>query len=168
MSAINIKQLKDPVVLVALGFGSGLAPKAPGTAGTVVAVPLYLSMQSLPLLTYLMITTCLFIAGIWICTYTAEKLGVHDHPSIVFDEIVGYLITMVAAPAGWLPVLIGFILFRLLDALKPWPISWFDRNVNGGLGIMLDDVVAGMIAMVLIQGLVYFQILSCETSLLSC
>ena len=160
MSIINIKQLKDPVVLLAVGFGSGLAPKAPGTAGTVLAVPLYLLMQPLPLVTYLLITTCLFIAGIWICTYAAEKLGEHDHPSIVIDEIVGYLITMIAAPAGWLPVLAGFVLFRLLDALKPWPISWFDRNVNGGLGIMLDDVIAGIIAMALIQGLVYFQILS--------
>ena len=168
MGAINIKQLKDPVVLLAVGFGSGLAPRAPGTAGTVMAVPLYLLMQPLPLVTYLLITTCLFIAGIWICTYAAEKLGVHDHPSIVIDEIVGYLITMIAAPAGWLPVLIGFILFRLLDAIKPWPISWFDRNINGGLGIMIDDVIAGIIAMALIQGLVYFQILSCETSLLSC
>jgi phosphatidylglycerophosphatase A len=160
MIDINIKQLKDPVVLLAVGFGSGLTPKAPGTAGTVLAVPLYMLMQPLPLVTYLLITTCLFIAGIWICTYAAEKLGVHDHPSIVIDEIVGYLITMIAAPAGWLPVLIGFVLFRLLDALKPWPISWFDRNINGGLGIMLDDVVAGIIAMMLIQGLVYFQILS--------
>ncbi|MBT8127152.1 MAG: phosphatidylglycerophosphatase A [Gammaproteobacteria bacterium] len=168
MNTIEYSQLKNPVVLIAVGFGSGLAPKAPGTAGTVVAVPLYLLMQSLPLVSYLLITTCLFIAGIWICAYTAEKLGVHDHPSIVIDEIVGYLITMVAAPEGWLAVAIGFILFRLLDALKPWPISWFDRSVNGGLGIMLDDVVAGIIAMAIIQGLVYTQILSCETFLAFC
>lgn len=168
MNTIEYSQLKNPVVLIAVGFGSGLAPKAPGTAGTVVAVPLYLLMQSLPLVSYLLITTCLFIAGIWICAYTAEKLGVHDHPSIVIDEIVGYLITMVAAPQGWLAVAIGFILFRLLDALKPWPISWFDRSVNGGLGIMLDDVVAGIIAMAIIQGLLYTQILSCETFLAFC
>ena len=168
MNDIQITQLKDPVVLIAVGFGSGLAPKAPGTAGTVVAVPLYLMMQSLPLAGYLLITTCLFIAGIWICTYTAEKLGVHDHPSIVIDEIVGYLITMIAAPQGWLAVAIGFILFRLLDALKPWPISWFDRSINGGLGIMLDDVVAGIIAMAIIQALVYTQIRLCETFLAFC
>ena len=168
MNAIDASQLKDPVVLVAAGFGSGLAPRAPGTAGTVVAIPLFLLMQSLPLVTYLLVTTCLFIAGIWICTYTAEKLGVHDHPSIVFDEIVGYLITMIAAPEGWLPIVVGFILFRLLDAVKPWPISWFDRNVNGGLGIMIDDVVAGVIAMAIIQALVYFQILSCETFMVFC
>jgi len=158
MSSIDFKQLKDPVVLVAVGFGSGLAPRAPGTAGTVIAIPLFMLMQPLPLVTYLLITICLFIAGIWICTYTAEKLGVHDHPSIVIDEIVGYLITMIAAPGGWLAIVIGFVLFRLLDAVKPWPISWFDRNINGGLGIMLDDVIAGVFAMAILQGLIYFQI----------
>jgi len=168
MNGISIKQLKDPVVLIAVGFGSGLAPKAPGTAGTLIAIPLYVLMQSLPLISYLLITTCLFIAGIWICTYAAEKLGVHDHPSIVFDEIVGYLITMIAAPEGWLVIVAGFVLFRLLDAIKPWPISWFDRSINGGLGIMIDDVVAGVIAMAIIQGFIYFQILSCDTFMAFC
>jgi len=168
MSGISLKQLKDPVVLIAVGFGSGLAPKAPGTAGTLVAIPLFMLMQPMPLISYLLITTCLFIAGIWICTYTAEKLGVHDHPSIVIDEIVGYLITMIAAPEGWLVMLVGFVLFRLFDALKPWPISCFDRNINGGLGIMLDDVVAGIAALVIIQGLLYFMILSCDTFIAFC
>lgn len=159
MNSINIKQLKDPVVLIAVGFGSGLAPKAPGTAGTLIAIPLYLLMQPLPLISYLLITTCLFIAGIWICAYAAEKLGVHDHPSIVIDEVVGYLITMIAAPEGWQVIIVGFILFRLLDAIKPWPISWFDRNISGGMGIMIDDVVAGIVALAIIQGLLYFQLL---------
>ena len=163
MNEISIKQLKDPVVFIAVGFGSGLAPKAPGTAGTVIAIPLFILMQPLPLISYLLFTTCLFIAGIWICTYAAEKLGVHDHPSIVIDEIVGYLITMIAAPEGWLFIVVGFVLFRLLDAVKPWPISWFDRNISGGLGIMVDDVVAGIVALAIIQGLLYFQLLSCET-----
>lgn len=157
MSGISLKQLKDPVVLIAVGFGSGLAPKAPGTAGTLIAIPLYMLMQSLPLISYLLITTCLFIAGIWICAYTAEKLGVHDHPSIVIDEIVGYLITMTAAPEGWLVIIAGFILFRLLDAIKPWPISWLDRSISGGLGIMVDDVAAGIFALAILQGLLYFQ-----------
>lgn len=168
MNSIGFNQLKDPVVLIAVGFGSGLAPKAPGTAGTVVAIPLFILMQQLPLLSYLLFTTCLFIAGIWICSYTSEKIGVHDHPSIVIDEIVGYLITMTAAPAGWLSIVIGFVLFRLLDALKPWPISWFDRNISGGLGIMVDDVLAGIIAMAIMQGFIYFQILSCDTFLSFC
>ena len=168
MNSIETRQLRNPVILLAVGFGSGLSPWAPGTAGTVVGVLLYLLMQGLPLVSYLLITACLFVAGIWICTYTAERLGVHDHPAIVIDEIVGYLITMVAAPEGWLPVVIGFLLFRLLDALKPWPISWFDRAITGGLGIMLDDVVAGVIALAIIQGLIYFQVVSCETFLAFC
>ncbi len=159
MNGISFNHLKDPVVLIAVGFGSGLAPKAPGTAGTLIAIPLYMLMQPLPLISYLLITTCLFIAGIWICAYAAEKLGVHDHPSIVFDEIVGYLITMVAAPEGWQLIIVGFVLFRLLDAIKPWPISWFDRNITGGMGIMVDDVVAGIVALAIIQGLLYFQLL---------
>jgi phosphatidylglycerophosphatase A len=159
MNGINVKHLKDPVVLIAVGFGSGLAPKAPGTAGTLVAIPLYLLIRPMPLLSYLLITTCLFITGIWICTYAAEKLGVHDHPSIVFDEVVGYLITMIAAPEGWPAIIAGFILFRLLDAIKPWPISWLDRNMSGGLGIMVDDVAAGIVALAILQGLLYFQLL---------
>jgi phosphatidylglycerophosphatase A len=168
MNRISIKQLKDPVVLIAVGFGSGLAPKAPGTAGTLVAIPLFMLMQPLPLISYLLITTCLFISGIWICTYAAEKFGVHDHPAIVIDEIVGFLITMIAAPEGWLAVIAGFVLFRLFDAIKPWPVSWFDRNINGGLGIMLDDVVAGIISLAIIQGLVYFEVLACDTFLAFC
>ena len=162
MNAISFKQLKDPVVLIAVGFGSGLAPKAPGTAGTLLAVPLYVLMQPMPLISYMLITTCLFISGIWICTYTAEKFGVHDHPSIVIDEIAGYLITMTAAPEGWLAIIAGFILFRLFDAVKPWPVSWFDRNINGGLGIMLDDVVAGIMVMAVMHGLLYLTIWLCE------
>ena len=168
MNGIGFKQLKDPVVLIAVGFGSGLAPKAPGTAGTLIAIPLFMLMQPMPLISYLLITTCLFIAGIWICTYSAEKLGVHDHPSIVIDEIVGYLITMIAAPEGWPVIVAGFVLFRLLDAIKPWPISWFDRRISGGLGIMLDDVIAGVIAMAVIQGLIYYQIISCDTFMTFC
>ena len=159
MARIGIKQLKDPVVLIAAGLGSGLAPKAPGTAGTVVAIPLCLVMQSLPLATYVLITALLFAFGVWVCAYTANKLGVHDHPSIVIDEIVGFLITMAAVPSGWLWVVIGFVLFRLFDALKPWPISWFDRVVTGGFGIMLDDVIAGLFSLAILHGLNYFQLL---------
>jgi len=108
---------------------------------------------------YVLITALLFALGIWVCAYTANKLGVHDHPSIVIDEIVGFLITMAAVPAGWLWIVIGFVLFRLFDALKPWPISWFDRVVTGGFGIMLDDVIAGLFSLAILHGLNYFQIL---------
>jgi len=86
--------------------------------------------------------------GIYLCGKTADALGVHDHGGIVWDEIVGYLITMIAVPLDWKWVLVGFILFRIFDIWKPWPIKWVDSKVSGGLGIMLDDVLAGIFAAV--------------------
>jgi len=152
---IQLKELKDPVVFIGLGLGSGLAPKAPGTAGTLVAVPLYLAMQNLSLMWYAVITVGIILSGIWVCSYSAKKLGVHDHPAIVIDEIAGFLITMFAVPAGWVWLLTGFILFRFFDAVKPWPISWMDRNLKGGTGIMLDDVAAGLVSLALIHAYLY-------------
>jgi phosphatidylglycerophosphatase A len=136
--------LQNPVDFLALGFGSGLLPWAPGTAGTVAAIPIYLLLQPLALQSYLLLTVLLFLVGIPICAHTANRLSVHDHPAIVWDEIVGYLVTMVCAPAGWVWVVAGFVLFRLFDILKPWPIKWLDRKVGGGFGIMVDDLLAGI------------------------
>jgi phosphatidylglycerophosphatase A len=137
---------KHPFHFLSLGFGSGLSPKIPGTAGTLAAIPIYLLMEPLSLIWYLSIVAVMTILGCWFCGYTTRALGVEDHRAIVWDEIVGYLITMAAMPSGWFWMVLGFILFRVLDILKPWPISWVDRNVKGGLGIMLDDVLAGMVA----------------------
>lgn len=148
--------LANPVHLLAFGFGSGVIPKAPGTWGTVVAIPIYLLLQGLPLLPYLIVLLAMTLVGIWLCHVTAKDLGVHDHPGIVWDEIVGYLITMIAAPSSWLWMLIGFVLFRLFDILKPWPIRTIDNGVEGGLGIMLDDVLAGIMALASLQLLAYF------------
>jgi phosphatidylglycerophosphatase A len=119
-------------------------------------------MQSLPLPVYALITLACAFVGIGICGYAAKKLGVHDHPAIVFDEFVGFFITMFAAPSGLLPLLAGFVLFRLFDALKPWPISWFDRNVHGGFGIMFDDVIAGVMSLVVLQLAYYLMVDSCD------
>ncbi|MDH5612320.1 MAG: phosphatidylglycerophosphatase A [Gammaproteobacteria bacterium] len=152
---IRYTELKDPVVCLALGLGSGLSPKAPGTAGTVMTIPLYLLIQDLPLMVYALITLLITLSGIWICSYSARKLGVHDHPAIVIDEVAGFLITMFAAPAGWPWLLAGFVLFRFFDALKPWPISWLDKNVKGGFGIMIDDIAAGLVSMILLQAYWY-------------
>ena len=116
-----------------------------------MAIPLYLLMQPLPLMHYALLCLAMMLAGVWICAYSARKLGVHDHPGIVFDEIAGFILTMFAVPCGWGWLLAGFVLFRLFDALKPWPISWLDRHVGGGTGIMLDDVAAGMAALALLQ-----------------
>ena len=143
---VSPRLLRHPADLLALGFGSGLVPGAPGTAGTLAAIPLYLLLQPLALHLYLLLVAVLFLVGIPLCAHTARRLGVHDHPGIVWDEIVGYLVTMTFAPPGWLWIVIGFVLFRLFDILKPWPIKWLDRKVGGGFGIMVDDLLAGMAA----------------------
>jgi len=143
---ISSRLLWHPADLLALGFGSGLVPRAPGTAGTVAAIPVYLLLQPLALHIYLVLVAILFLVGIPMCAHTARRLGVHDHPGIVWDEIVGYLVTMAFAPPGWLWIGLGFVLFRLFDILKPWPIKWFDSKVGGGFGIMVDDLLAGIAA----------------------
>ena len=155
---LNKKVLSSPIHFLAFGFGSGLAPFAPGTFGTLAAIPLYLLMQSLSLPIYLAITAIVCVVGVWICGKSSEKLGVHDHSGIVWDEFAGYFVTMIAAPAGWLWILIGFALFRLFDIWKPWPISVLDKQMHGGLGIMIDDILAGVFAWLGVQGLAYFLI----------
>jgi len=146
--------LSNPVHLLAFGFGAGLAPKAPGTMGTVVAVLIYLLLPTMSAPAFAGFILLSFVFGIWICGKTSEDLGVHDHGGIVWDEFVGYWITMFMAPSGLIWVLLGFILFRLLDIFKPWPIKWADKELSGGLGIMLDDVLAGIMAALCIQALV--------------
>jgi phosphatidylglycerophosphatase A len=138
--------LRDPGHFLALGFGSGLAPRAPGTFGTLAAVPLYLLCAQLPLYVYLLAVVAAFVLGVYLCGRTARALGVHDHPGIVWDEVVGFLVTMMFAPPGWWWIVLGFAAFRLFDIWKPWPIRALDRSVHGGLGIMLDDVLAGLAA----------------------
>jgi phosphatidylglycerophosphatase A len=155
IEGLNRKVLTNPVHFLAFGFGSGLAPFAPGTFGTLAAIPLYLLMTSLSLPLYLVIVAVVSIVGIWICGKSSEMLGVHDHSGIVWDEFAGYFVTMIAAPAGWIWIVIGFILFRLFDIWKPWPISVLDKQVHGGFGIMVDDILAGIFALIGLQ-LIYY------------
>ncbi len=136
---------------LAYGLGSGLAPWAPGTAGTLAAVPLYLLLQPLPLPWYLAMLLAFLLLGVWACDKTARELKVHDPSAIVWDEFLGYLLTMTAAPPGWVWVVLGFALFRFFDILKPWPIRELDRRVKGGLGVMLDDLAAGIMAWAVLQ-----------------
>lgn len=149
--ALDRLSLKNPVHFLALGFGSGLAAKAPGTFGTLAAIPLYLLMVELPLGWYLGLTLLSVLAGIYICDKAAKDMGVHDHGAIVWDEVAGLLISMIAAPAGWIWLLVGFGLFRFFDIIKPWPIRWLDAKVEGGFGIMIDDVLAGVFAFIVLQ-----------------
>ena len=151
MSRVRLSVLRNPVHLLAFGFGSGALPRAPGTCGTLAAIPFYLLLAQLPLALYLLALVAAFALGIYLCGRTARNLGVHDHGGIVWDEFVGFWITMLVAPPGWLWLLAGFILFRLFDILKPFPINWLDKRVEGGLGIMLDDAVAGTFAWFCLQ-----------------
>jgi phosphatidylglycerophosphatase A len=143
--------LRNPIHLLAFGFGSGLAPKAPGTFGTLAAIPFFLLLNQLPLAGYALALVATFGLGIWICDRTARDLGVHDHGGIVWDEFVGLWITLFIAPPQWWWIVIGFLLFRFFDIVKPFPISWLDRRVKGGLGIMIDDAVAGTFAWFCLQ-----------------
>lgn len=148
-------RLRNPVHLLALGFGTGLAPRAPGTVGTLPAIPLYLLLTILPGWVALALIAVAVAGGVWICDQAARDFGVHDHPAIVWDEIAGFLVALAIAPAGWAWLAAAFVLFRLLDALKPWPIGLLDRRVGGGLGIMLDDVAAGLATGVVLQLLLW-------------
>lgn len=152
---VPARLLLNPLHMLSLGFGSGLSPKMPGTMGTVIAVGLYLLMPDVDWMIYLGIIFISLIAGVFLCDYTAKALKVHDHPAIVWDEIVGYFITMFMVPKNGLWILVGFILFRLFDIWKPWPISVADKRLKGGLGIMLDDVIAGIFALIIIQIFLY-------------
>lgn len=120
-AAVPRSVFRNPVHFLAFGFGSGAAPFAPGTFGTLAAIPLYLLLVQLSLNWYLVVLIVMFGIGIFLCERTARDLGVHDHGGIVWDEFVGYWITMVAAPAGWMWPIVGFVLFRFFDILKPFP-----------------------------------------------
>ena len=140
--------LSTPEHLIAFGFGTGLARKAPGTFGTLVGLPFYFALHGLPLPAYVLACALLFVFGCWVCGRSAHLLQVHDHGGIVFDEIVGFCIAaapLLAYPAvspWWL--LAVFALFRFFDVLKPWPIRYFDEKLHGGFGIMFDDALAGL------------------------
>jgi phosphatidylglycerophosphatase A len=149
---LNLRSVySKPAYVLAFGFGAGLAPKAPGTVGTVVAVPLYLLCAPLSWPLYLCVVALGIAVGVYVCGRAARALGVHDHPAIVWDEVAGFFLTMTAAPQGVVWLLLGFALFRFFDVLKPWPVGVADRRIHGGLGIMLDDVLAGVYAFLLLQ-----------------
>lgn len=148
--------LKNPVHLLAFGFGSGLAPKGPGTAGTAVALLLWPLLATLPLYAYIGVVMSVSLLGFYLCGKTAHDMGVHDHQGIVWDEMAGYWLTMTALPASWPWALAGFVLFRLFDIWKPWPIRWVDRHVGGGFGIMVDDLLAGLLAWAILFGICQF------------
>ncbi|WP_028387760.1 phosphatidylglycerophosphatase A family protein [Legionella fairfieldensis] len=157
MKTINIAERvwQNPVYFLAFGFGSGLMPIAPGTWGTLAAIPVYLLIAQHSLSLYLFFTFSAFLLGVWVSEKVSRDLGIHDHGGIVWDEIVGYLMTMIMVPVslGWM--IIGFLLFRLFDIWKPQPIRFMDERVSGGFGIMLDDALAAIPACLIMQLLVW-------------
>lgn len=150
-SAVAPEVWRNPWHFLAFGFGSGTLPKAPGTWGTLAALPFVPLLQLLPVWGYALVLVAAFAFGCWLCGRVTDDLQVHDHEGIVWDEFVGLWLTLWLAPPGWLWLLAGFLLFRLFDILKPWPVRWADRQVRGGLGIMLDDVLAGVLAWLVLQ-----------------
>jgi len=134
----------NPVHFLAFGLGTGASPYAPGTVGTLLGVPLVYLLSHWSLWVYLAVSCVLIIVGIWVCDKTSKDIGVHDHGGIVIDEVAGYLVTMIAIPVNMWTLVAAFVVFRFFDIIKPWPIGWLDKKVEGGLGIMVDDLLAGV------------------------
>lgn len=137
--------------LIATWFGAGLLKPGPGTWGTLAGLPLVLGLHLLGPLYQMGFSLLLFVVGVWAVEHYQRQKGGHDRSEIVVDEVIGILITMTWLPLTWQAYVAGFFLFRLLDVLKPFPISYFDRNVKGGVGVIADDVIAGIVANILLQ-----------------
>jgi phosphatidylglycerophosphatase A len=142
--------LAKPAHILALGFGAGLAPRAPGTVGTLLGFLLFWPLMIHPVTVQLAVLAVLFAVGIWACERTGRDLGVSDHGSIVWDEIVAFALVLAFTPRTPVWFAVAFLLFRLFDIWKPWPISYVDRTVKGGFGVMLDDVLAAGYAIAVI------------------
>jgi len=135
--------LRDPAHLLAFGFGAGLVPGAPGTAGTLLAFPLYWLLQPrLSKIEFLVLLAVMFVAGIWACGKTGRALGMADHGGMVWDEVVAFLLVLFFTPDTLYWQAWAFLLFRLFDILKPQPIRYYDRTFKSGFGVMLDDLIA--------------------------
>jgi len=157
--AIPEQVWSNPLYFVAFGLGTGTIPFAPGTFGTLLAIPCFIILQStLPLYGYLAFVAFFIIFSSWLCDRISREIKTHDHPGMNIDEFTGYFVTMIGAPFGLGWAILGFLLFRLFDIWKPWPIDTIDEKVHGGFGMVLDDIVAGIFAMIIIQYLkVYFS-----------
>jgi phosphatidylglycerophosphatase A len=145
--------LRDPVHWIPFGFGAGLLPIAPGTWGSLLAAVLFWIVPPLAPLTHVVLVVAGFILGIWLCGISTRRLGLHDHPGIVFDEIVAMWATLAVLPRTALWTVIAFFVFRIMDVWKPWPIREADHRIPGGLGIMLDDALAAAFAAVIVSSL---------------
>ena len=155
MDKLSSKVWTNPTYFIAFGFGSGLMPIAPGTWGTLAAIPIYLLLAPQIWWLYLGVTIAAFFLGVIVCGKVNTDLGINVYLGIVWDEVVGDLLTLFLVPHGLIWMLLGFILFRIFDIWKPQPIRWIDKHVHGGLGVMLDDVLAAVPAWIILQLLVW-------------
>ena|SRR3990167_5789643 len=149
---------QDPRYFIAFGFGSGVMPVAPGTFGTLMAIPFYLLLQHLSSFYYISFVILFIAASSWLCERVSREINVHDHPGMCIDEFAGFFVTMIHAPHGYGWIILGFLLFRLFDIWKPWPIRLLDEKVHGGFGIVIDDVAAGIYAFASLQ--IIFEVFS--------
>lgn len=145
------KVWQDPIYFVAFGFGTGAIPFAPGTFGTLMAIPFYLLLSPLPVIPYVVFLGLFIAFSSWICSRLSREINVHDHVGMNIDEFAGFFVTMTAVPAGFGWIVMGFLLFRFFDIIKPWPIGYIDEKVQGGFGMILDDVIAGIFACAILQ-----------------
>lgn len=139
-----------PAHFIALGFGAGLSPKAPGTVGTLVAFPFYFLLADSPF--FWLWAAAFMVIGVWACGVAGRALGEHDHGGLVWDEVAAFLCVLPFAPATLWGYALAFALFRLFDIWKPFPIGWFDARVKGGFGVMLDDAIAAVFAIAILLG----------------
>ena len=149
----NWKWLINPLHCLSLGLGCGLSPWAPGTIGTLLGVVVYLLIMDFDVLFYLAFMLVIIGVGTATAEYTSEALGGRDHRAIVIDEIAGFLVACISLPSSWLYLLLAFVLFRIFDIAKPWPISFADQRIKGGVGIVGDDLLAGLYTLLCVQAL---------------
>ena len=157
MNTFKMQRLiwRNPWTFIACGFGIGTLPLMPGTYATLTSVALYLVLVKLPLIAYLVIIFILNAVGVWLCAKVNHAFGTDDHPAAVWDEIASFPIVMITVPCTWYYLLLGIILFRVFDIWKPGPIGWVDKNIHGGLGVMLDDVLAAVASWAILQIIIF-------------
>lgn len=146
---------QNPWHFIAFGFGSGAIPIAPGTFGTLLAIPFYLALQQLPHTAYLITVILITLGSMWLCGKVSREIATHDHQGMCLDEFVGFFVTMYAVPLSLTWIIIGFLLFRLFDIWKPQPIRYLDEKMTGGVGMILDDVLAGVYSCLILHLLIW-------------
>ena len=151
MSKLNNLVKTDIRYFLAFGFGAGLSPIAPGTCGTLAAIPIYILLSMIHWSFYLFFVVFAFLTGVVICREITAELKINDYPGIVWDEVVGFWVAMFLAPCGLIYFVLGVVFFRLFDILKPFPIKKIEKCAHSGFAIMFDDVVAGVYALIVLQ-----------------